>query len=227
MRRWLPGGLPGASGVNPRRVAILAALVGVVAVVAVTAVLVAGRPEPERPPPLPVANENPTSSAPRQASRAGAGDEQAGASSQPLVVSVVGKVANPGLVTLPPGSRVADAIHQAGGASQDADLLTVNLARRLTDGEQLYVGVPVPPGIPRQPAPSPEGDGQATSTKVDLNTADQRQLETLPGVGEVTAQRILDWRERNGPFTAVEQLREIDGIGEKRFADLREQVTVR
>ncbi|EHR49956.1 DNA uptake protein [Saccharomonospora marina XMU15] len=227
MRRWLPGGLTAASGVGPRRVAVFAALAGVVAVSVITGVLVASGPEPERPPPLPVAHEKPTGGAPRQASSPAATDEHAEASSQPLVVSVVGKVANPGLVTLPPGSRVADAIHQAGGASQDADLLTVNLARRLSDGEQLYVGVPVPPGMPRPTAPGQEAAGQANPTEVDLNTADQRQLEALPGVGEVTAQRILDWRERNGPFTAVEQLREIDGIGEKRFADLREQVTVR
>lgn len=205
--------------------AIVAAVVGVVAVGFITALVIAGRPEPERAPPLPVAHERPSSRAPQEEPTSGREEEPG----EPLVVSVVGRVANPGLITLPPGSRVADAIEQAGGASQDADLLTVNLARRVSDGEQLYVGVPAPPGMrvaQRQPVPAREGDSSAAEGKVDLNTADQRQLEDLPGVGEVTAQRILDWRERNGSFTAVAQLREVDGIGEKRFADLADRVTV-
>jgi competence protein ComEA len=132
------------------------------------------------------------------------------------VVSVVGRVSKPGLITLPEGARLADAIQAAGGASE-ADSLTLNMARRLADGEQIHVGVPSPPEA-AQPLAKP--------AKVDLNSAQLSQLDTLPGVGEVTAQRIIDWRTQRGRFTSVEQLRQVDGIGESRFARLKELVTV-
>lgn len=214
VERWLPPGIAAAPSRRRRRLAVLAAVLGVVVAGVLTAFVLGNRPEPERPPPLPIAHAQPASASASKPSP------------EPLVISVVGKVARPGLVTVPEGSRVADAIDAAGGAKRGADLLTVNLARKLTDGEQLYVGVPVPPGM--QPD-TPPGSGPAATPngKVALNSADARQLESLPGVGEVTAQRILDWRAENGEFTAVEQLREVDGIGDKRFEQLRDQVTVR
>ncbi len=142
------------------------------------------------------------------------------------MVSVVGKVRDPGLVQVRAGARVADAIEAAGGARGNADLMSVNLARKLVDGEQLYVGVPVPPGVDSG-TPSADEDGEAGGDEpIELNSADADELESLSGVGEVTAQRILDWRTDNGGFTAVEELREIDGIGAKRFEELRDQVTV-
>jgi competence protein ComEA len=153
----------------------------------------------------------------------------------PLVVSVAGKVRRPGLVRVPDGSRVADVIASAGGPLPRADLTALNLARRVTDGEQILVGLPQPPdgGLLAGSAPGSaagsgagSGAGSAPGGKIDLNRATLEQLDTLPGVGPVTAQRILDWRVQHGRFSAVEQLREVEGIGERRFSQLRLQVTV-
>ncbi len=140
-----------------------------------------------------------------------------------LVVSVVGKVAKPGLVTVDEGARVADALRAAGGPVGRANLETINLARKLSDGEQIYVDVPVPAGMTDAAAVgSPDG----TESRIDLNTATDAELQELPGVGEVTAQRILEWRAEHGGFTDVEQLREVSGIGEATLADLRDRVTI-
>lgn len=148
----------------------------------------------------------------------------------PLVLSVSGKVARPGLIEVPDGSRVADALDAAGGALPGTDLSALNLARRVVDGEQIAVGVPPAPDAAAAPAAGAAGDGGAGAVPgggpVDLNTATEAQLDALPGVGPVTAQRILEWRTRNGRFARVEQLREIEGIGERRFAQLRELVVV-
>jgi competence protein ComEA len=165
--------------------------------------------EQETPPVLPVA------AAARSSSAAEAS----------IVVSVVGRVASPGLVTLPEGARVADALRAAGGPVPDADLGALNLARKLTDGEQIYVGVPAPPGA--EPAPAASGAPPGVADKVDLNTATLAALDTLPGVGPVTAQRIVDWRTDHGRFDRVEQLREIDGIGPSRFTRLKDLVVAR
>lgn len=142
-----------------------------------------------------------------------------------IVVSVVGKVAKPGLVTLPDGARVADALDAAGGPRPGADLRTLNLARRLLDGEQIYVGVPAPPGV-ASGGSSTGGDPTAGQRKLDLNTASATDLEALPGIGPVTAQRIVEWRTENGRFTSIEQLRDVDGIGPARFAELADLVVV-
>lgn len=154
-----------------------------------------------------------------------------GPGADPLVVSVVGKVRVPGLVTLPVGSRVADAVVAAGGALPGVDLTGINLARRVGDGEQIAVGVAQPPGVTdgaddsdATAAGSP--GGTPGSGPVDLNRATAAQLDALPGVGPVTAERILEWRAHNGRFNRVEQLREIDGIGEVRFGRLRGLVRV-
>jgi competence protein ComEA len=182
----------------------------VVGVVLTTVLVAGGKPGRESPPSLPPAGKVAASSA------------QAAQPSPPanLVISVVGKVSAPGLVTIPAGSRVADALAAAGGAVPGAELLGLNLARRLADGEQLAVGVPVSAGEPVQ-----SGSG-TLAAKLDLNTAGLEQLDTLPGVGEVTARRIVEWRTRHGRFSTVEQLRDIDGIGASKFSKLREQVTV-
>ncbi|MGH8921114.1 MAG: helix-hairpin-helix domain-containing protein, partial [Actinomycetes bacterium] len=141
-----------------------------------------------------------------------------------LVISVVGRVARPGLVRLPDGSRVADAVDAVGGVLPDTDLMGLNLARRLSDGEQLMVGVTPPPGQPVDGVPV--GAPAGTDPAVNLNTATVEQLDTLPGVGPVTAQRILDWRVAHGRFTSVDQLREVSGIGQARFAQLKDLVRV-
>jgi competence protein ComEA len=187
--RWLPN----------RRLPIVAAVAVIAAVCAVIG-LSLSRPEKEAPPPLPAAATSHHS-----------------APATTIVVSVVGHVPAPGLVTLPDGARVADAVRAAGGAS-DEDSLALNMARRLADGEQVYVGVPAPP----EPGPA-----AAKPAKIDLNAASTSQLDDLPGVGEVTAQRIVEWRGEHGRFTSVEQLRQVDGIGDTRFARLKDLVVVR
>lgn len=141
-------------------------------------------------------------------------------STESIVVNVVGKVPQPGLVTLAAGARVADAVQAAGSVLPGTDTTGLNLARRLADGEQVFVGVAAPPGA----ATPVDGD---TGGPVDLNTATLSELDSLPGVGEVTAKRILDWRTKHGRFGSVDQLREIDGIGPARFASLRDLVVVR
>jgi len=140
-----------------------------------------------------------------------------------LVVSVAGLVARPGLVRLPAGARVADAVAAAGGPVPGTDLTGINMARRLTDGEQVVVGpaAAAPAAAPAGQGTSPAGSG----ARVDLNTATLAELDALPGVGPVTAQRILDWRAEHGRFTTVDQLRKIEGIGDTRFARLRDLVT--
>ncbi|GAA3051969.1 ComEA family DNA-binding protein [Actinokineospora globicatena] len=135
-----------------------------------------------------------------------------------IVVDVVGKVREPGLRTLPDGARVDDALRASGGVLPGTDLASLNLARKLVDGEQIHVGAPAPPVV--EDVPEPGG-------KVNLNTATLARLDTLPGVGTVTAQRILDWRTKHGRFTKVDQLREVDGIGPTRFDTLRDLVVVR
>lgn len=143
-----------------------------------------------------------------------------------VVVHVDGKVATPGVVTLPAGSRVVDAIDAAGGVEPDVDLTPLNLARVLTDGEQVLVGVDPPPGADDG---SHEGGGTGApgaGSLLDLNTATAGDLESLPGIGPTLAQRILTWRAEHGTFSTVEELREVTGIGERKFADLEPLVTV-
>jgi len=138
-----------------------------------------------------------------------------------VVVSVVGLVVSPGLVTLPAGSRVADALAAAGGLRPEADPASVNAAALLADGQQVAVGVPGAAGAPAAGAPG-AGDGGL----LDLNTATAADLDGLPGIGPVLAQRIVDHRAQHGPFTSVDQLDDVSGIGPAIFAELAERVRV-
>lgn len=142
-----------------------------------------------------------------------------------VVVDVAGKVRHPGVATLPAGSRVVDAIRRAGGARRGADLTGLNLARVLVDGEQVLVGVSAPPGLAASAAATSTA-GAAPGQLVNINTADVTTLETLPDVGPVTAQKILDWRTAHGSFSSVDELLEVDGIGEKTLADMAPFVTL-
>ena len=135
-----------------------------------------------------------------------------------VVVAVAGEVRSPGLVRLPAGARVDDAVRAAGGLVAGADVGLLNLARRLVDGEQVLVGVDPPPGAAAAPA--------AAGGLLDLNTATAADLDALPGIGPVLAQRIVDWRTENGRFASVDQLREVTGIGEAKYRDLEAKVTV-
>jgi competence protein ComEA len=131
-----------------------------------------------------------------------------------IVVDVGGRVRRPGLVTLPLGARVADAIRAAGGPLHRRELSRIDLAARVTDGQLLMVGV----------ASAAGGDGSSPGT-VSLSAASLEELETLPGVGPVTAQKIIDWRTAHGGFTSVSQLQQVSGIGPARYSQLSPLVT--
>jgi competence protein ComEA len=179
---------------------------------------------------LPRAAPEPPSGAPDpSASGAGVDPSLATGPAGEVAVHVAGRVRRPGLVRLPAGSRVQDAIRAAGGPTSGADLDAVNLARKLTDGEQIRVPAP---GDPAPPLPADAagpgasgGPAGAPSAPLDLNTATVEQLDTLPGVGEVTAGRIVAYRTAH-PFTAVDELLEVPGIGQRRYDQLKDLVTV-
>jgi competence protein ComEA len=239
LSRWLPdtntGPSPGwlaAVRADPGRAgAIALAVIGVVAVLVTVATLLRDKTPPvvsaKLPPVEMVSTAQPSPSAP--------------APEGPVIVSVVGLVHKPGLVTLSTGARIADALSAAGGALDGADLIGLNMARRVADGEQIIVGIAAPPGEPTTmgssvasestPAPA-AGDPPTTGTaaapaaSVDLNTATEEQLDGLPGVGPVTAAAIVAWRTANGSFASVDQLAEVDGIGPARLEKLRAQVHV-
>ncbi len=140
-----------------------------------------------------------------------------------VVVDVAGKVRHPGVVRLPQGSRVVDAIAAAGGSLRGVDLTTLNLARTLQDGEQVVVGAA---GPPQTTGTSSGTAAPASAGPLDLNSATLEQLETLPGIGPALGQRIIDWRTAHGHFSTVDELREVSGIGDARFADLAPRVRV-
>ncbi len=181
-------------------------MVGIVAALVAVAIAIWTRPREEPlAPPAPVAG---SSVAPSPSKSAPAGE---------VTIYVTGKVRRPGVIALPLGSRVVDAIMAAGGLKQGADPGGLNLARRVIDGEQIAVGEP---GSAAPPSAVTE------SGVVSLNSATADQLDQLPGVGEVLAQRIVEYRDTNGGFQSIEQLREVEGIGEAKFADLKDQVTL-
>lgn len=139
-----------------------------------------------------------------------------------LTVHVAGWVAAPGLYELVAGARVADAVAAAGGLLPGADTSGVNLAAVLVDGEQVVIPGPGPPGG----TPVAPGAGGTEDGIVHLNRATVAELETLPGVGPVLAERIVEYRDQHGPFTAVEDLLDVPGIGEAKLAALRDRVAV-
>ncbi|MEU7355332.1 MULTISPECIES: ComEA family DNA-binding protein [Streptomyces] len=143
-----------------------------------------------------------------------------------IVVDISGKVREPGIRRLPAGARVADALRAAGGVRPGVSTEGLNRARFLVDGEQVVVGIPAGAAAP----PAPAGGSLTGSTgtgppaPVSLNTATVDQLDTLPGVGPVLAQHIVDYRTQHGGFRSVDELREVNGIGDRRFTDLRDLV---
>lgn len=136
------------------------------------------------------------------------------ASGPQVTVHVAGRVRRPGVLRLPAGARVTDALTAAGGPASGTDLTTLNLARVLVDGEQILVGV-VPPA---------EGGQPATDGRINLNTATVSQLDQLPGIGPALAERIVRWRREHSGFRSVDQLRQVSGIGDRRLAELRDRV---
>ena len=140
-----------------------------------------------------------------------------------VVVHVSGAVVSSGVYELPEGSRVSDAIDAAGGVADDASGDALNLARILVDGEQVIV----PTAEERMQELQAAADGGARPAgKVNINTATAEQLDTLPGIGESTAQKIIADREANGPFSSPEDLKRVSGIGDKKYAELADRITV-
>ena len=189
-----------------RRRLLLAAIVLVLLLLAARYLLPAGTTTPAAPLPPP----------PNQ------GPGATGTSAARVVVHVVGAVRQPGLYRLSQGTRIADAIARAGGASPKAALAQVNLAAPLADGEQIVV--PTRGQAALAPAGSAGASGGAADAPVQLSTATLEQLDTLPGVGPATAQKILDYRTKHGAFSSVDELDAVPGIGPKRLEQLRDLV---
>jgi competence protein ComEA len=239
LSRWLPDantaespGWLAAVRADPGRAgAVALGVVGVVAVLVTVFTLIRDKTPPVVSAKLPpVEMVSSAQSSPSSPAPAG-----------PVIVSVVGLVHKPGLVTLSSGARIADALSAAGGALDGADLIGLNMARRVADGEQIIVGIAAPAGEPTtmgssvasEPSSAPAsgdppapGSSSAPTASVDLNSATEEQLDGLPGVGPVTAAAIVAWRTANGSFTNVDQLAEVDGIGPARLEKLRAQVHV-
>ena len=158
---------------------------------------------------------------------ASAGSAPAGAGAE-AVVHVAGAVVRPGVYTLAAGSRVADAIEAGGGPAPEADLDRLNLAAKVVDGQRVLVtrrGEPAPPDEGTTGGGDP-ASGVGSGERLNLNTATKAQLEALPGIGPSMAQAILDQRQRRGGFRSVRDLLDVRGIGDARFAELRDLVSV-
>jgi competence protein ComEA len=197
------------------------ALAGLLAALLAGAYLWWSRPEP-RPAPQPIVRP---AAQPAIAPPMGASTPTP--SPSPLVVDVAGKVRHPGVVSLPPGARVIDAIKEAGGVRPGTKTGTLNLARHVVDGEQILVGVNATPAPTSPPtgtsgAPGPAAQGPP----MDLNSATATQLDQLPGVGPVLAQRIVDYRTQHGGFRSVDELRQVSGIGDAKYADIKSLVRI-
>lgn len=159
-------------------------------------------------------------------SRGGSGD---GAGGGEVTLHVAGAVNRPGLVSVPEGSRVADAAAAAGGLGAAADVERVNLAATVVDGSRVFipaVGQEIPPEVAVTEDASAAGGEPSAEAPLDLNTADAEALEALPGVGPATAAAIVKHREDNGRFTTVEALLDVRGIGEAKLEAMRDLVTV-
>ncbi|MEU7239378.1 helix-hairpin-helix domain-containing protein [Streptomyces sparsogenes] len=237
LKERLPLWLQLRCGIEPRTLAALTVAL-LIAVAFAAYHFWTGRPQtvaaPPPEPPRTAASERPTEPSPGARPAAGAAPTPGAEGS--VVVDVSGKVRDPGVHRLRSGSRVADALEAAGGVRPGADLRGLNRARVLTDGEQIVVGAPPAPSAAGGGSAAPAGAGGGTDGGTDggaggadpapagpisLNSATAEQLDTLPGVGPVLARHILDYRTQRGGFRSVDELREVKGIGERRFADLR------
>jgi competence protein ComEA len=221
VRERMPVWLQTRCGLERRGAVALGAVLVVAAALAVQHFWT-GRTEPVNAPEV-VRAEAPYEKSEEKAPAEGAGAATApGGPGGEIVVDVTGKVREPGVHSLPAGSRVTDALRVAGGVRPGTDIDGLNRARFLVDGEQIVVGGPAPPAAPGQVAGAATGAGPAAP--VSLNTATAEQLDALPGVGPILAQHIVDFRTQHAGFRSVDELRQVKGIGDRRFSDLRDLV---
>ena len=222
----VPETLRGRVALGPSQVAVLAVLVALGLAVTCWWVVRGGADEVVAPVlPTPAADLVSLSpAAPSEVAATGPADSAAASGpAGSVTVDVAGKVRRPGIAVLDAGARVVDALKAAGGARPGVDLSGLNLARLLVDGEQILVGVPAPVGLAASAVPSAGAPG---GPLVNLNTASESELEALPEIGPVTAQAILAWRDEHGGFTSVDELLEVDGIGDATLGQLAPFVTV-
>lgn len=155
-------------------------------------------------------------------------DEQGSQAS--VFVHVTGEVVSPGMYELPQGARVSDAIAAAGGFTEASDDQSINLARQINDGEQIVVGsiqnLGNPSGEGIQDSQSLQGGSVSSEGKVNLNTATAEELMSLDGVGEATAEKILAYRQEHGSFSSIEEIKEVSGIGDKKFEAMKDSLTI-
>lgn len=218
LRERLPLWLQLRCGLEPRTLAALGAVMMVAAILA-GAHFWSGRPQAVSAP-EPVKDSADVAAAP--VVQPPVGPSPMASAGGRIVVDVSGKVRRPGIQHLPPGSRVADALSAAGGVRDGTDVTGLNRARVLTDGEQVVVGVPA--GLWSAGDAGGGGPGAGPTgppVPLSLGTATVEQLETLPGVGPVLAQHIVDYRAEHGGYRSVDELREVNGIGDRRFEDLQ------
>ncbi len=147
-----------------------------------------------------------------------------------VIVDVRGAVAKPGVYSLPAGSRIQDALAQAGGTLPDAETRPLNLARKLNDGEQLYVPTTGEATPTLAPAALPARGGAVSVKtpvgKININTASVEELDALPGIGPALGQRIVEYRTQNGSFESTQDLKKVRGIGDKMFEEMQDLITV-
>ncbi|GGM56418.1 hypothetical protein GCM10011608_46580 [Micromonospora sonchi] len=219
--------LPGPGAFDPGRRGVRA-LAAVAVLVVLVAAVWAWRSRPQVEPVVAATGATGTPDPAGDGPEAPGGAEPAATPTGQLVVAVAGKVRRPGLVRVPAGARVADVVEAAGGALPGVDVAMLNPARKVADGELILVGVTAPtppPGVAPADGTVPGGD-PAAGGRVNLNTATSAQLETLPGVGPVLARRIIEHRDQHGGFRSVGDLRQVSGIGDARYEQLKSLVTV-
>ncbi|HEY3527996.1 MAG TPA: ComEA family DNA-binding protein [Nocardioides sp.] len=221
---FLPAGLRGRIALGPSHVAVIAVVSALALALTCWWLLRSGAHEVAAPTALttPAAALATPKAAAASASAGSAAGTTPPTPSGKVVVDVTGKVRHPGIAVLRQGARVIDAVRAAGGARPGVDLGGLNLARVLTDGEQVVVGAGAVAGTP---VSTPAG-GSPVSGLVNINTADETTLESLPEVGPVTAQAIITWRTQHGGYTSVDQLLDVDGIGDATLAKLTPYVTL-
>ncbi|WP_262713056.1 ComEA family DNA-binding protein [Corynebacterium amycolatum] len=223
--------------VTPRVAMAACIVIGVLALGAIAAVVWPSSPQVEMPAvqDAAVAGTTPQTTAASAETPGGPGQE-INAQAGPLIVSVVGLVVNPGVVEVPAGARVVEAIERAGGLLPEANPASVNLAAPLVDGQQVVVGTEaLPAGTAEGGSDVSGGSGAGAAGgagpggsdgKININTATATQLEELPGIGPATATKIIDFREKNGPFASIDALEEVPGIGPAKVEALRDATTV-